>query len=73
MDLTSELSKSLSKYLNWNKARLNCFVRMILALLKVRTVNLIAGLLFKCFGLMGQKIYLTLEGVFSLVSRQTSF
>lgn len=40
MDITSELVKSLSNYLNWNKARLNCFVQMIVAVINVRTVNL---------------------------------
>lgn len=40
MDITSELAKSLSKYLNWNKARMNCYVQMIVAVISLRTVNL---------------------------------
>ncbi len=40
MDKISELASILSDSLNWNKARLDCFVRMLLALFAVRTVNL---------------------------------
>lgn len=40
MDKISELTGILSDSLNWNKARLDCFVRMLLALFAVRTVNL---------------------------------
>lgn len=40
MDRISELKSILGKNLNWNKARLDCFVRMLLALFTVRTVNL---------------------------------
>lgn len=40
MDKISELKKILSENLTWNKARLDCFVRMLFALFVVRTVNL---------------------------------
>lgn len=40
MDKISELKKILNENLTWNKARLDCFVRMLLALFVVRTVNL---------------------------------
>lgn len=40
MDNISELQAILSKFLFWNKARLDCFARMLLALFTVRTVNL---------------------------------
>jgi len=34
------LERSLNESLNWNKARLNCFLKMLLALFAVKTVNL---------------------------------
>jgi len=37
---TSELESILTSYLFWNKARIKCFVRMLLALIRVRTVNM---------------------------------
>ncbi len=40
MEPISELKKILEKNCSWNKARLDCFVRMLFALIKVRTVNL---------------------------------
>ena len=40
MDITSELSKSLNEHLSWNKCRIDCFAKMIVALLTVRTVRL---------------------------------
>ena len=40
MDKINELKKILSENLTWNKARLDCFVRMLIALFVVRTVNL---------------------------------
>jgi hypothetical protein len=40
MDITSELSRSLNHHLSWNKARVECFAKMIVALLTVKTVNL---------------------------------
>lgn len=40
MNKTSELAGILSKYFKWNKARLNCFTQMLIALFIVRTVNL---------------------------------
>jgi hypothetical protein len=40
MDRISELTAILGKKFAWNKARLDCFSRMLLALFKVRTVNL---------------------------------
>jgi hypothetical protein len=36
----SELTVILNGYFSWNKARMVCFVSMLLALIKVRTVNL---------------------------------
>lgn len=40
MDYVSELSTSLKKQFGWNKARVQCIATMIIALIKVRTVNL---------------------------------
>jgi hypothetical protein len=40
MKNTSELESSLNKYFHWNKARMNCFVKMLLALLVLSTSNL---------------------------------
>jgi hypothetical protein len=40
MNKISELKGILSENLSWNKARLDCFARMLLALFVVRTVNL---------------------------------
>ena len=40
MDKINELKAILGKNFAWNKARLDCFVRMLLAMFKVRTVNL---------------------------------
>ena len=35
-----ELVRVLNAYFNWNKSRMYCFVGMLLALIKVRTINL---------------------------------
>lgn len=40
MDRISELKSILGQELNWNKARLDCFSRMLISLLMVRTINL---------------------------------
>ena len=40
MNKTNELTQSLSQVLPWNKARLDCFSMMILALLSARTICL---------------------------------
>lgn len=40
MEQISELRRSLNGYFGWNKARMTCFVQMLLALLLTRTVNL---------------------------------
>lgn len=40
MDRISELKDILSGFCHWNKARIDCFARMLVSLLKVRTVNL---------------------------------
>jgi hypothetical protein len=40
MDKVSELKVMIGQTFSWNKARLDCFVRMLLALFAVRTVNL---------------------------------
>lgn len=37
---TSSLVASLNGLLSWNKARMTCFVNVLLALFSVRTVNL---------------------------------
>jgi len=37
----SELERSLSVHLSWNKSRIGCLARMILAMIAVRTVNLV--------------------------------
>ena len=36
----SELAAMLNAYFKWNKCRMHCFVGMLLALIKVRTINL---------------------------------
>ncbi len=40
MECINELKDSLNVYFGWNKARMTCFVNMLLALLATRTVNL---------------------------------
>ena len=40
MNKVSELKRILGENLVWNKARLDCFVRMLMAIFVVRTVNL---------------------------------
>lgn len=40
MKQSSELEKSLNRFFGWNKARMNCFVSLLLGLIAVRTVNL---------------------------------
>ncbi|KTC86730.1 hypothetical protein [Legionella brunensis] len=40
MNKISELKRTLCENLPWNKARLDCFTRLLLALFVVRTVNL---------------------------------
>jgi hypothetical protein len=40
MKQVDELRNTLSKYLNWNRARLACFCQIVLALFMVRGVNL---------------------------------
>lgn len=40
MEQINELSSILNQYLNWNKARMDCFVNMLIAVLKIRTINL---------------------------------
>lgn len=40
MEPISELRNSLNGYFGWNKARITCFVKMVLALVLTRTVNL---------------------------------
>ena len=40
MEYTSELSKSLNGHFGWNKARIACFVKMLLALIITQTVNM---------------------------------
>jgi hypothetical protein len=40
MEHTSELRDSLNVHFGWNKARITCFVKMLLALLVTQTVNM---------------------------------
>ena len=40
MQQINELSGILNEHFNWNKARMDCFVGMMIALLKIRTINL---------------------------------
>lgn len=40
MEHISELRGSLNRDFKWNKARMTCFVQMIIALFTTRTVNL---------------------------------
>jgi hypothetical protein len=40
MQSIQELTKLLNLHFNWNKARMDCFVGMLIGLLKLRTVNL---------------------------------
>ena len=40
MECISELKDSLNVYFGWNRARMACFVNMLLALLATHTVNL---------------------------------
>ncbi len=40
MECINELKNSLNVYFGWKKARMTCFVNMLLALLARRTVNL---------------------------------
>ena len=40
MKQISELEKTLTQFLNWNKSRINCLVQILQALFCVRTVNL---------------------------------
>lgn len=40
MEHINELGESLNGYFRWNKARMTCFVKMLLALIVTRTINL---------------------------------
>ena len=40
MHQLSELSKRLNNHFNWNKAKMDCFVGMLIGLLKTRSINL---------------------------------
>lgn len=40
MNQISELQKTLSHFLDWNKARISCLSQILHALFRVRTVNL---------------------------------
>jgi len=40
MEYTSELRESLNGHFGWNKARITCFVKMLLALIVTQTVNM---------------------------------
>jgi len=40
MEQINELSVMLNQHFKWNKARMDCFVGMLIGLLKTRTINL---------------------------------
>ena len=40
MEQINELSSMLNEHFQWNKARMDCFVGMLIGLLKTRTINL---------------------------------
>ena len=40
MSEINELSEMLNQCFKWNKARMNCFTRMLIGVIKARTVNL---------------------------------
>jgi len=40
MELSDGLREILSKFLGWNKCRLDCFVGMLLALMRIKQINL---------------------------------
>ena len=40
MQPIDELTTTLNLYFQWNKARMDCFVGMLIGLLKLRTINL---------------------------------
>ena len=40
MQQIDELTTTLNLYFQWNKARMDCFVGMLIGLLKLRTINL---------------------------------
>lgn len=40
MKVINELATSLNQQFKWNKSRMNCFVRMLIGLISVRSVNL---------------------------------
>lgn len=40
MKLSTSLCVSLNEHFNWNKCRMDCFVKMLIALFRIRTVNL---------------------------------
>lgn len=40
MEHINKLGESLNGYFKWNKARMTCFVKMLLALIVTRTINL---------------------------------
>ena len=40
MDHINELADILNESLKWNKARIDCFAKMLLALFTVKTINL---------------------------------
>jgi len=40
MKLSTSLGVSLNEQFNWNKCRMDCFIKMLIALFRIRTVNL---------------------------------
>lgn len=56
----NELVTILNEHFRWNKARMACFVGMLISLLGVGTVNL-AQFAMKLFSFMDADIYLSLD------------
>jgi hypothetical protein len=57
MDQSSELISILNESFQWNKARITCFVQMLIALLKTETVNLTKIALYMSGGAQQESRY----------------
>ena len=66
MKPTNKLKDILKDYLNWDKRRIDCFVKMLISLIAVQTVNLT-----RLANYMGKKT--TNIAVRYLCTRQKSF
>jgi hypothetical protein len=65
MKHVSELVKSLNEYFGWNKARMTCFVMMLLSLFMTRTVNLQKLACVACGKALQSSCYRRLQRFFS--------